>query len=80
MSICLFQRALSYDFCERLVSFLTPSRYLSDIIDGAVVVTTPQDVAVSDVMKELTFCERVKIPVLGVVTNMSGFTCPCCSE
>ncbi len=67
-------------FCECLISSLTPSRYLSDIIDGAVVVTTPQDVAVSDVMKELTFCEKVKIPVLGVVTNMSGFTCPCCSE
>ena len=54
--------------------------YLSSIIDGAVVVTTPQDVAVSDVMKELTFCEKVNIPVLGVVTNMAGFTCPCCSE
>jgi len=54
--------------------------YLATIIDGAIVVTTPQDVAVSDVMKELTFCEKVNIPVLGVVTNMAGFTCPCCSE
>lgn len=59
---------------------LSISTYLSSIIDGAVVVTTPQDVAVSDVMKELTFCEKVNIPVLGVVTNMAGFTCPCCSE
>ena len=69
-------------FCNRAYLPLnsTPPSYLSDIIDGAVVVTTPQDVAVSDVMKELTFCEKVKIPVLGVVTNMSGFTCPCCSE
>lgn len=48
--------------------------------DGAVIVTTPQDVAVLDVKKSLTFCEKVNIKVLGVVENMSGFVCPKCGE
>ncbi|KAI9028675.1 NBP 2 [Hyaloraphidium curvatum] len=48
--------------------------------DGAVVVTTPQQVALSDVRKELTFCKTVGIPILGIVENMSGFVCPHCSE
>ena len=46
----------------------------------AVIVTTPQDVAVLDVKKSLTFCEELKIPVLGVIENMSGFVCPHCGE
>ncbi len=46
----------------------------------AVIVTTPQDVAVLDVKKSLTFCEELKIPVLGVIENMSGFVCPHCNE
>ena len=48
--------------------------------DGAVVVTTPQDVAVSDVRKCISFCGKVGLPVLGVVENMSGFVCPHCGE
>lgn len=48
--------------------------------DGAVLVTTPQAVAVGDVRRELTFCKKTKIPVLGVVENMSGFVCPHCAE
>ncbi|ORZ00466.1 cytosolic Fe-S cluster assembly factor CFD1 [Syncephalastrum racemosum] len=48
--------------------------------DGAVVVTTPQGVAIADVRKELSFCRKVKLPVLGVVENMSGFVCPHCAE
>ena len=47
---------------------------------GAVVVTTPQAVAVSDVRKELNFCAKTQVPVLGVVENMSGYVCPCCGE
>lgn len=47
---------------------------------GAVVVTTPQAVATADVRKELNFCRKTAIPVLGVVENMSGFVCPCCGE
>jgi ATP-binding protein involved in chromosome partitioning len=48
--------------------------------DGAVVVTTPQDVAVQDVRRCIVFCREVDLPVLGVVENMSGFTCPKCGE
>lgn len=47
-------------------------------IDGAVIVTTPQEVALLDVRKEITFCRKLKIPILGVVENMAGFVCPCC--
>ena len=47
---------------------------------GAVVVTTPQAVSVSDVKKELNFCRKTAIPVLGVVENMAGFVCECCGE
>lgn len=45
---------------------------------GAVVVTTPQAVATSDVRKELNFCAKVGIKPLGVVENMSGYVCECC--
>lgn len=48
--------------------------------DGAVVVTTPQGVAVQDVRRCIDFCETLKVPVLGVVENMSGYVCPHCSE
>ncbi|KAF2705861.1 P-loop containing nucleoside triphosphate hydrolase protein [Pleomassaria siparia CBS 279.74] len=47
---------------------------------GAVVVTTPQAIAVSDVKKELNFCKKTGIRVLGVVENMSGFVCPKCAK
>lgn len=47
---------------------------------GAVVVTTPQAVSVSDVKKELDFCRKTGLRVLGVVENMAGFVCPHCSE
>lgn len=48
--------------------------------DGAVIVTTPQDVALSDVRKSISFCRTLSVPVLGVVENMSGLLCPHCSE
>ncbi len=47
---------------------------------GAVVVTTPQDVAIRDVRRCITFCNAVSVPVLGIVENMSGFSCPNCGE
>jgi len=47
---------------------------------GAVVVTTPQAVATSDVRKELNFCGKTGVRVLGVVENMAGFVCPHCRE
>jgi hypothetical protein len=49
-------------------------------VKGAVVVTTPQAVATADVKKELNFCAKTGIHVIGVVENMSGFVCPNCSE
>ncbi|KAL0483929.1 Nubp2 [Acrasis kona] len=48
--------------------------------DGAIIVTTPQGVSLADVRKEINFCNKLGIPVLGVVENMSGFACPCCNE
>jgi Mrp family chromosome partitioning ATPase/predicted Fe-Mo cluster-binding NifX family protein len=48
--------------------------------DGAVVVTTPQEVALSDVRRSITFCRSLNLPVLGVLENMSGFVCPKCGE
>lgn len=47
-------------------------------IDGAVVITTPQEVAIQDVRREINFCRKVGIRVLGVVENMAGFICPGC--
>jgi ATP-binding protein involved in chromosome partitioning len=49
-------------------------------ISGAVIVTTPQEVALADAIKGLKMFEEVKTPVLGIVENMSGFVCPGCGE
>ena len=46
----------------------------------AVVVTTPQEVAVADVRRCLTFCRMVDLPIAGIVENMSGFVCPHCGK
>ncbi|MCI5141117.1 MAG: ATP-binding protein, partial [Candidatus Electrothrix sp. ATG1] len=46
----------------------------------AVVVTTPQAVALADVRKSINFCKTVEMPIIGVVENMSGFICPHCEE
>lgn len=56
-----------------VVSYLSQSG-----IDGAVIVTTPQEVALQDVRKELDFCRKVGVPVLGLIENMAGFVCPSC--
>jgi Mrp family chromosome partitioning ATPase len=44
------------------------------------VVTTPQQVALTDVRKAITFCRQLHLPVLGVLENMSGFVCPHCGK
>lgn len=49
-------------------------------IDGAVMVTTPQDVSVADVRRGVRMFERVNTDVLGVIENMSGFVCPSCGD
>lgn len=49
-------------------------------VDGAVLVTTPQEVSLLDVRKEIDFCRKASIPILGIVENMSGFVCPGCKH
>lgn len=49
-------------------------------ISGAIVVTTPQDVALLDSRKAISFTRELKIPAIGVLENMSGFVCPHCGE
>ncbi len=46
----------------------------------AIVVTTPQKIALADVRKSLNFCKQLEMDVVGMVENMSGFVCPNCSE
>mgnify|MGYP001097219172 CR=1 FL=1 len=48
--------------------------------DGGILVTTPQEVALSDVRRCVDFCNKINLRVLGVVENMSGFICPHCGE
>jgi len=47
-------------------------------LSGAVVVTTPQDVSLKIARRGLRMMEQVNVPILGIVENMSGFTCPSC--
>jgi ATP-binding protein involved in chromosome partitioning len=48
--------------------------------DGAIIVTTPQDVALLDSRKSVTFAKALNLPVLGILENMSGLKCPHCGE
>ncbi|NIQ07732.1 MAG: Mrp/NBP35 family ATP-binding protein [Candidatus Korarchaeota archaeon] len=48
--------------------------------DGAVIVTTPQEVALQTIRRTVEFARKVNLPVLGVVENMSGFICPHCGK
>jgi ATP-binding protein involved in chromosome partitioning len=49
-------------------------------LGGAVLVTTPQEVALSDVGKALAMFKRLSVPILGLVENMTAFVCPHCGE
>lgn len=49
-------------------------------VDGAVIVSTPQDIALIDVVKGITMFNKVNTPILGLVQNMSYFVCPNCSH
>ncbi|KAI5292324.1 cytosolic Fe-S cluster assembly factor nbp35 [Ascosphaera acerosa] len=58
---------------------LSVNTYLKDAgVSGAVLVTTPQELALLDVRKEIDFCRKAGIPILGLVENMAGFVCPSC--
>jgi Mrp family chromosome partitioning ATPase len=49
-------------------------------INGAVIVTTPQDMAILDARKSIQFARELNIPVIGIIENMSGFICPHCHK
>jgi ATP-binding protein involved in chromosome partitioning len=49
-------------------------------IAGAVMVTTPQEVSIIDVVKGIAMFEKVEIPILGIVENMSYYKCPACGH
>lgn len=59
---------------------LSIASYLKESgITGAIVLTTPQEVAIQDVRRIISFCRKTSIPILGVVENMSGFICGNCN-
>uniref|UniRef100_A0A8C5KFJ3 Cytosolic Fe-S cluster assembly factor NUBP1-like n=1 Tax=Jaculus jaculus TaxID=51337 RepID=A0A8C5KFJ3_JACJA len=63
------------------IEHLSVVQYLAAAqIDGAVIITTPQEVSLQDVRKEISFCHKVKLPIIGVVENMSTFVCPKCKK
>lgn len=49
-------------------------------LTGALIVTTPQDVALADVRRGVAMFERLGVPILGIIENMSYFLCPHCNE
>jgi ATP-binding protein involved in chromosome partitioning len=49
-------------------------------LNGAIIVTTPQDVAILDSRKSVLFAKQLNIPVLGIIENMSGLICPHCGK
>ncbi|HUU75876.1 MAG TPA: Mrp/NBP35 family ATP-binding protein [Methanoregulaceae archaeon] len=53
---------------------------LAPNVRGAVIVTTPQEVATMDALKAAKFIEQLQIPIIGIVENMSGMLCPHCNE
>lgn len=57
---------------------LTVAQMISDA--KAIIVTTPQEVALADVRKSINFCRAVKMEIFGLIENMSGFNCPHCGE
>jgi Mrp family chromosome partitioning ATPase len=46
----------------------------------AIIVTTPQDISLADARKSINFCRQVDMAILGIIENMSGFTCPHCGK
>ena len=61
---------------QAIIEFLKENR----INTGLVLITTPQDVAMNDILKSISMADKLEIPVLGIVENMSVFICPKCKE
>ncbi len=57
---------------------LTVAQTISDA--KAIIVTTPQEVALADVRKSINFCKTVNLEIFGLIENMSGYSCPHCGE
>jgi Mrp family chromosome partitioning ATPase len=57
---------------------LSVAQTIKDV--NALIVTTPQEIALADVRKSISFCRHIKIRILGIVENMSGFICPHCDK
>ncbi|RZN32845.1 MAG: hypothetical protein EF813_11550 [Methanosarcinales archaeon] len=49
-------------------------------VDGVIIVTTPQDVAILDARKAINMAKGEGIPIIGIIENMSGFVCPHCGS
>jgi len=84
----VFEPSKKIDFQRSYITFSETSKlknlghqvqYLAAAdVDGAVIITTPQEVALLDVRKEISFCKKVGLPIIGVVENMAAFVCPKC--
>jgi len=57
---------------------MTTMEMLKGVSKGAILVTTPNLVSVGDVRREVTFCQKTGLEIIGIVENMSGFVCPNC--
>ena len=82
-----FLRGVDWGELDYLVIDLPPgtgdvqlSLIQSAPVTGAIVITTPSDVSLEDARKAITMFQQVKVPVLGVVENMSYLICPHCAE
>ena len=58
---------------------LTMVKALGAGLDGVVIVTTPQKLALGTIRKEINFCKKAKVRILGLIANQSGYICPHCT-
>ena len=49
-------------------------------IDGAVLITSPQNAAASEILRNIDMFKKMKIPILGIIQNFDGYLCPCCNK
>jgi len=62
-------------------SVVGPYPVIQTIPDAeALIVTTPQEIALADVRKSINFCRQVDMEIIGIIENMSGFACPHCKK
>ena len=60
---------------------LSVTSFLSQTgIDGAVIVTTSEEIALSDIRREIRFCQKANLKILGIIENMSSYQCPLCHK